>query len=149
MTTLPPKTGRISNATASTPPSREPRVSLVSSPILLNKLATRSSNCDGLGSSKLERFSNSFKELPCTMKRLSTMLNSMIGLTASSSSGRGETWAPKVRRHATGSARCKFMARNVSRGARTEMTGTRMSWPVAGSWVLMIPVKASTLIADA
>ena len=50
ITTFPPRTGRLSKATASIPPSREERVNLVSSPFFANKSQTSCSNWKGFRS---------------------------------------------------------------------------------------------------
>ncbi|MNV71426.1 hypothetical protein D3C71_1644450 [compost metagenome] len=134
----------MSKATASTPPSRELRVSLVSSPILLKRLETSTSKAAGVRSIRFGRASSPERASPCSMKRLSTMSNSTIGLTACNSSGRLDTWAPRLRRQATLSTFSSRRPKNSVFGARTDTTGTRTSRPLAGSCVSTMPLKVAS-----
>ena len=122
---------------------------LVSSPIFVKRFETNASKPAGVNSSRLGLDSRPPSTSSCSMNRLSTMLNSMIGLIACSSSGRLETCAPKLRRQATFSTRSSLNSRNAAFGARTETTGTRIGRPLAGSWVSIMPLKVHMLSASA
>src|SRR5579871_4254736 len=69
MTTLPPKIGRGSYATQSTPPSREAWVCRVSSPIFWKRLVMSDSKSRGDSSMRFGRWSRSLRTSLSWMKR--------------------------------------------------------------------------------
>jgi hypothetical protein len=76
---LPPKIGRASKATQSTPPSREAWVCRASSPIRMNKFPISDSNSPGLSSMRFRRVSRPESTSPVSMNRGSTVENSSAG----------------------------------------------------------------------
>ncbi len=131
--TLPPTIGRISQATQSTPPSREACVSFVSSPIFVKRLVISASNSPGVRSARFGRLSSVDITSALSMKRGSTMLNATIGRTGRSSCGLADSCALSAFWQLTGSAFERSMSRNAATSTLTVNKQGRISCPVAGS----------------
>jgi len=145
ITTFPPNIGLESNATQSTPPSREALVWRVSSPIAPNSWVMRPSNSEGDRSIRLGRSSNPESTSVVPTKRGSNISSSTRGLTGTSSSGALDTEAFKPRRHSSGRTCSRTSFAKVSEVTLTESKQALICCPVAGSIASIIPFNVRQL----